>query len=140
MAMIKKIKEILQKSDTRLQFIKFISVGILNTLVSLIVIYICMKVGVNYKLSNLIGYIAGVINSFIWSKIWVFKSRGVNIFKESFKFLITFTICYSLQYIVLLLLAEKMLMNIYISQFIAMCTYTLLNFLMNKFFTFRNGK
>ena len=63
--MIKKIKEIMQKSDTRLQFIKFISVGILNTLVSLIVIYICMKVGVNYKLSNLIGYIAGVINSFI---------------------------------------------------------------------------
>lgn len=140
MTIIDKIKKHFFKSNTRLQFLKFVSVGIINTLVSLLVIYLCMELGVNYKLSNLFGYIAGVINSFVWSKIWVFKSRDASVIKESVKFSFTFLICYTIQYLILLLFAEKLQINKYLSQLIAMGVYTVINFLMNKFFTFRNGK
>ena len=128
------------KSDIKIQFIKFIGVGVINTIVSLSAIYLCMELGINYKLSNFIGYVVGVINSFLWNKLWVFKSHGKNIITEILFFFITFAICYMLQYVVLVFLAEKLELNKYISQLIAMACYTISNFILNKFLTFRNGK
>ena len=128
------------KSDIKIQFIKFIGVGVINTIVSLSAIYLCMELGINYKLSNFIGYVVGVINSFLWNKLWIFKSHGKNIITEILFFFITFAICYMLQYVVLVFLAEKLELNKYISQLIAMACYTISNFILNKFLTFRNGK
>ena len=121
----------------RIQFMKFIALGVINTLISLIVIYLLMKFGVNYRLSNLIGYIAGLINSFIFNKIWVFKTRK-NLFKEIFNFSVVFGLCYSVQYLILLLMVEEYSLNKYFSQLIAMGFYTVLNFILNRIFTFKN--
>lgn len=124
-------------SEFQIQFLKFIGVGVLNTLISLGVIYLCMHVGINYRLSNLIGYGAGVLNSFIWNKLWVFRSKEKNVLWEMFLFGITFAACYGIQYGVLLLLVEKMQINLYLAQLIAMGVYTVCNFLLNRFITFR---
>ena len=57
------------------QFIRYLLVGVINTLVTLIVIYVCKSIlDINQWVSNAIGYVAGLINSFIWNKNWVFKS------------------------------------------------------------------
>lgn len=124
------------KKEIRIQFLKFIGVGILNTLLSLGVIYLLMKLGVNYKLSNLAGYIAGVINSFIWNKTWVFGSKN-GIWKEMFWFGISFGICYGLQYGMLVLMVEKWAWNAYLAQLLAMGAYTVVNFFLNRLITFR---
>lgn len=66
----------LNKKETLIQFIKYGMVGAMNTLVTLGVIFICKTfLGWNLYLSNALGYIAGVINSFIWNKTWVFRSQ-----------------------------------------------------------------
>lgn len=63
--------------NTMLQFVKYACVGVLNTLVTLCVIYVCKALlGVNPLVSNAIGYVCGVINSFLWNKNWVFKTSG----------------------------------------------------------------
>ena len=131
------IDRIRKDRQLRIQFMKFIALGVMNTLISLIVIYLLMKFGVNYRLSNLIGYIAGLINSFIFNKIWVFKTRK-NLFKEIFNFSVVFGLCYSVQYLILLLMVEEYSLNKYFSQLIAMGFYTVLNFILNRIFTFRN--
>ncbi len=131
------IDRIRKDRQLRIQFMKFIALGVMNTLISLIVIYLLMKFGVNYRLSNLIGYIAGLINSFIFNKIWVFKTRK-NLFKEIFNFSVVFGLCYSVQYLILLLMVEEYSLNKYFSQLIAMGFYTVLNFILNRIFTFKN--
>lgn len=61
------------------QFLRYLIVGVMNTLVTLVVIYLCKSQwGVNQWVSNGIGYVAGLINSFVWNKLWVstLGSRG----------------------------------------------------------------
>jgi putative flippase GtrA len=57
------------------QAIKYGVVGVINTLITAVVIWIMMKLlGCSDVVSNVVGYIAGVLNSFIWNKKWTFKS------------------------------------------------------------------
>lgn len=120
-----------------LQGMKFIIVGLMNTGITLSVIFILQNLlGVHYVPSNVTGYVLGLINSFIWNRNWTFKSEG-NILRESVAFLITFGICYSMQLGFLVILIEVLNISKDISQLIAMVFYTAFNFILNKFFTFR---
>lgn len=120
----------------QVQFLKFLGVGVMNTLISLVIIYGLMGLGVNYKLANMIGYIAGMSNSFVWNKKWVFGSKNA-IWKELFWFSVSFAICYGLQYGVLKLMVEKWHWNDYLAQLLAMGFYTVTNFILNRLITFR---
>lgn len=83
-----------------LQFARFIIVGVLNTLVTLAVIFLCKSLlGINPWVANAAGYVAGVINSFLWSKQWVFNSNG-SWHREAVKFGVGFGLCYLLQFAV----------------------------------------
>lgn len=132
-----------------LQFIRYIAVGALNTLLTLAVIYICKDyLHINIWVSNAIGYVAGFINSFIWNKLWVFKSSGSYI-KEAFKFIGGFLLCYGLQLLATWLLTvhsplsdgEWSIFGFIISGYglstlIGMVVYTVANFFYNRVVTF----
>jgi len=118
------------------QFLKFGIVGILNTLITLICIFILMKIfKVSYIISNIIGYAWGLINSFILNKIWTFKSKG-DTKKESILFILVYLITYILQLGLLILLKEVIHINADIAQIIGMIFYTITGFILNKFITF----
>ena len=79
-----------ERGEKMLQFVKYCIVGVLNTLVTLGVIYICKSfLGWNLYLSNVLGYVAGVVNSFLCNKSWVFKSDG-SYMREAVRFLAGF--------------------------------------------------
>ena len=49
-----------------IQLIKYAIVGVMNTLITLGVIFVCKSIlGVNPYVSNALGYVAGLLNSFI---------------------------------------------------------------------------
>lgn len=132
------------------QFLRFVLVGGMNTLVTLIVIVVCKSLlGVNPYLSNLLGYAAGVINSFFWNKAWVFHSNG-KITSEATRFLIGWGICYTLQLLLVWALNTRtplgqMLWQIGpytlsgygVATLGGMCFYTVANFLYNRLIAFR---
>ncbi len=120
--------------------LKYIAVGVINTLLSLFVIMLCMYVfKMAYDISNLVGYIVGLINSFIWNKLWVFKKRGAKmIIREVSYFLGVFLICYLIQFLCLKLFVERLNWNEYLSQIISMVIYTVPGYLLNRFLTFKN--
>ena len=95
------INKVKKDRQLRVQFLKFIALGVMNTAVSLIVISVLMKIGLNYRLSIFIGYIAGLINSLIFNKVWVFKTKK-NLIKEGPTFFIVFASCYCVQYFLIL--------------------------------------
>ena len=124
--------------NTLWQLIRFGIVGVINTLITLIVIYVLQELlHIKYTIANLAGYIAGVINSFFWSKLWVFKKLNSNFMREAVLFLVSFGICYGIQFVALLLLVEVLHMADTWAQLVSMVVYTLCNFALNKCITFK---
>lgn len=132
-----------------LQFVRFCVVGVLNTCVTLIVIYVCKSwLGVNPYLSNAIGYICGLINSFLWNKQWVFRSssgyRG-----EAARFAAGFALCYALQFLVVwamshgsfgereFIIGPSVLSGYGVATLVGNVVYTACNFAYNKLVTFK---
>lgn len=137
------------RTEKILQFIKYCMVGVLNTIVTLGVIYVCKSLFEwNLYVSNALGYICGVINSFLCNKQWVFHSKG-GYLPEGAKFLIGFALCYGLQLWAVWMLAESQFGNLDfsiagivlsgygIATLIGNVIYTLANFVYNKVVTFR---
>lgn len=138
-------------TDRILQFVKYCLVGVLNTLVTFGVIYLCKSLlGMNMYVSNALGYIAGVINSFLFNRQWVFKSGG-KVYREAVRFVVGFGLCYGLQFALVLLLTESpfgalmfripvagiVLSGYGIATILGNVVYTLANFVYNRFVTFK---
>ena len=80
---------------TAVQLVKYGLVGVSNSLITLAVIFVCNELlGLKLMLADVIGYIAGVINSFICNKNWVFKSHNHRLRYEMSLFLIGFLLCF----------------------------------------------
>lgn len=124
--------------ETVKQAIKYGVVGVSNTLITAIVIWIMMKMlGFSDVVSNITGYIAGVLNSFIWNKQWTFQSSAGWV-GSAVRFGIVFGICYLLQLGLLMYLNKHLPIDPYYNQLLAMAFYTVINFIMNKFYTFKD--
>lgn len=57
--------------------------------------------------------------------------------REAVLFLVCFGICYGIQFVALLALVELLLLDETWAQLVSMAVYTLCNFAMNKFITFK---
>lgn len=128
-------KYYLKKKDTIIQFVKYGFIGGLNTAITLAIYFFmtnCFQQ--NKNLSDIIGYVVGLINSYILNKLWTFKSKG-NLLKETFLFLLVFIIAYSPHFLIFNLLQEKINHNI--AQIISAIIYTIIGFIGNKLLTFK---
>jgi len=128
----------MKNNSSLIQFIKFGLVGVTNTLITAFVIWILLK-GFHYSdyISNFIGYIIGLTNSFIWNRKWTFESK-TKLSVTIFKFIVTFAISYLFQLGNLYLLLHFTSIDPYICQLISIVVYTCINFALNKYYTFKN--
>lgn len=123
---------------TMVQAFRFGLVGLINSGITLTVIFVVMKgLGLHYALSNIIGYMLGFLNSFVLNKIWTFRSRG-NVGLEGVLFVTVFGVCYLMQLGALVFMKETMGVEADHAQLLAMVVYTGLNFTLNKLITFKN--
>jgi len=121
------------------QFLKFSFVGVINTIITLLAIWVMVHVFLaSQYVANITGYVLGVANSYIMNKLWTFndKSKTATTFV---KFIIVFGITYIIQFSVLSLLLNFTAIDAFVCQIIAMVVYTVLNFSINKKFTFKTN-
>ncbi len=136
------------------QALKYGIVGVGNTLLTLGIIWLMRDVfGTSLVLANIIGYVAGFINSFVLNRSWTFQSKAD--WRVGFiKFFAAFVVCYLIQLgfvlfmekyaVVILGRCLPALLDQYVPHSEAIHTilgnvvYTGINFILNKFFTFRN--
>lgn len=136
--------------DSIKQLVKYAVVGIMNTLLTLTIIFVCKSLlGVNPYVSNALGYLAGLINSFLWNRNWVFKAGEGRLLRQSVSFVAGFLLCYGVQLLVVwalnsssfgkieILILSFTLSGYGIATLIGNVVYTLCNFLYNKIVTFR---
>ena len=127
------------KKQTCTQFIKFGVVGVSNTLITAIVIWVLLKqLNTSDYLANIAGYIVGLINSFIWNRKWTFASKS-SLKAQILKFILTFALSYLFQLGNLYLLLNYTSIDPFVCQLLSIVVYTVINFLMNKYFTFKEN-
>lgn len=142
-----------ETKKTTIQLLKYGIIGISNTLITLIVFYLINTIcGISENIANVLGYILGLINSFIWNRNWVFKTKN-DWKKEAIVFSGGFILCFALQFAFFnYLLHCTSISTIEIpwlpmkntGENIAMClgmiVYTLANYCFNRFITFKQNK
>ncbi|GHT02843.1 hypothetical protein AGMMS49525_06960 [Bacteroidia bacterium] len=147
------------KKQFLLQAVKYGIVGVLNTLITFIVIWFLMRIvfGVTGDIkasdtaiwvSNLIGFVAGLTNSFLLNRRWTFKSDK-NWKIDVIKFFGAFIVCYLPQLLLVWALnryahiptiqIDAIALNAsMLCQVIGMVFFTAMNFLINKYYTFNS--
>lgn len=140
------------KAAEIMQFVRYAMVGVMNTVITLVVIYLCKDfLEVNQWVSNAIGYVAGFVNSFLWNKLWVFRSSA-GYLKEAVRFIGGFVLCYGIQFAATWVLSDHSFLTgtewdlfgfvvsgYGVATLMGMIVYTFANFFYNKIITFRDG-
>ncbi len=120
------------------QVIKFGLVGVANTAICFALIFFQEEVlGIGYKVSNPVAYFLSTLNSFYLNKKWTFKSEG-KAKKEGMVFFLVIGAAWFIQYVLLRYLVESAGVNDLVAQTVGMVIFTGLNFLGQKFITFRS--
>jgi putative flippase GtrA len=117
---------------------RYVSSGVLNTLLGFFVIFILMALGVSPVIANIGGYLFGLILGFFLSKKLVFRSEG-HATSESFRYLAAFIACFILNLIVLQLALSVLHWNAIFAQLLAAATYTIIMYLLSRLLVFRAG-
>jgi putative flippase GtrA len=121
------------------QSIRFLLVGILNTVVGYSVYYICLVLlDFNYVGSLTIAHIIGVVHSYIWNNKWTFKVTSIDI-KSIYRFCSVYLISFLVNLIILSLLVQLGGVNKLISQAVALFITTLISYFGHKYWSFNKN-
>lgn len=122
--------------DSRL--FRFCVIGFSNFLIITVTVFVMMSgFSIDSRVTNVCAYTLANISSFYWNKRWVFKSKGGNVWQEIFWFLVAYLCAVGLQFAFFTMLISWLDVNEYLAQFLGMFVFGTVNFLMNKFVTFK---
>ena len=123
-------------NDDLIRFIKFGMVGVLNTLVNWIIFFILNALGMYYILANIIAYILGTVNSYLWNTLWVFKYKDKASTETTIKFIILNLIGLGLNTGILYVLVDLCNLNKFIGLVITTAIVMIINYIVNKLWVF----
>ena len=115
--------------------VKYLLVGVLNTIISASLIFFLMWQKFSPEFSNIIGYAVGICFSFMMNKFFTFQTQKKS-FTEFAKFIISMLIAWSLNFVTLKF-CLKFGINAYIAQIIAIIIYTITGYLLSKIWVFK---
>jgi putative flippase GtrA len=122
------------------KFIKFCLVGVCNTALTFAVFYILSEVlRVNYLLGSFLGYIAGVINSFILNKLWTFQNRDKAIGMQFTRFAVVNAISLGINLFIMYICVERLHIAKMAAQIIATGFSTVTNYLGSRVLVFNTN-
>lgn len=118
-----------------LTFFKFALVGVLNTGLTIAVIFLLKYLfSANDVLANFIGYVFGLACSYFLNKKWTFNHSGEFI-STAIKFLMVFAVSYTIN-VFCLLQFIKLGVNDYAAHLLGMPIYTVVFYLGSKYFVY----
>ena len=123
-------------NDGVIRFIKFGMVGVINTLVNWIIFFILNAFGMYYILANIIAYILGTVNSYLWNTLWVFKYKDKASTETTIKFIILNLIGLGLNTGILYVLVDLCNLNKFIGLVITTAIVMIINYIVNKLWVF----
>ncbi|MGM7721508.1 GtrA family protein [Metabacillus sp. Hm71] len=119
------------------RFLKFGTVGIFNTLITVGSYSLLVMLGMDYIFANILAYSLGVINSYYWNKNWVFAA-GTGRHTDFFiRFVLVNLITLCLTTFFLYLLVDRFSMQPLLAQVFATGCGLVVNYALNQKWTFK---
>ena len=127
-------------------FMKFVMVGIVNTLIGTTIMFGFYNVfNLNYWISSASNYIIGSLVSYLLNKNFTFRFREKGYY-SLLRFIINILTCYLLAYGIAKPIMHWILSDFNktiqenISMLLGMCLFVVFNYLGQRFFTFKDNK
>ncbi|WP_394954341.1 GtrA family protein [uncultured Helicobacter sp.] len=118
-------------------FVLYILVGVANTFVGLGCALIFTYFGLAVELSQTIGTIFGVLNSYVLNKKFTFKSQ--NSHKQDFiRFIIAMGLAYGVSMLTIVITHRILGIDKYITLLIAQVFYTFTGYVISRFWAFKS--
>ena len=124
------------------QFIKFSIVGVINTFIDLAVYYFCLyALSLHYQVSTLFGFLVSVTNAYLLNGLFVFsngqkKSLSQNL-KTYLKTVLGYASTYLLSVFLMWLWVDVLHIPAGIAPLLRLIITVPLNYIINKFWTFK---
>lgn len=119
-------------------FYIYLFTGGMNTVISLLLFALMIRVGINYLLASCITYVFGIIEGYIFSALWVFKHKIK--FSGLFKYSGVYAIAFVINLVLMYLAVEVLLLHKILAQIIVTGILTIANYQLVKIFVFHSKK
>ncbi|MFZ2170469.1 MAG: glycosyltransferase [Methylococcaceae bacterium] len=120
--------------------IRYLLVGVVNTLVGLGTIYFAMYfLQLEIVQANVLGYSVGILVSFALNKTWTFSSRD-RVVSSFLRYLLVLAVAYVANLATVLYTNSFFGLNPYIAQALGIIPYTAIGFLGSRYFVFYTQK
>lgn len=123
--------------------IKFLIVGVINTLVGTAVMFVAYNlIHLSYWVSSAANYVIGSVVSYVLNKHFTFRNRDKSP-KVLLKFIVNISVCYLLAYGLAKPLAIRLLegMSVSVQENVAMltgmCLFVVFNYVGQRYFAFK---
>lgn len=121
------------------QLIKYALTGVINTLIGYGVFWLLLtKFNIHAEYANAAGYGIALIFAFLLNKVFVFNK---STFHQGMipRFIVAFLIAFLINQLVLIVLHRVLGIRAEIAQILAMVTYTVLFYILNKRYVFNEN-
>lgn len=118
------------------EIVKYGLAGVINTIIGYGIFLIAYEwIKFSPEIANAIGYLFGLCAAFILNKMFVFKKGKIS-FALLMRFLLAFFVAFAANQITLIILINHSSLWVEVAQIFAMATYTILFYLLSKYFVF----
>lgn len=136
------IKEKINKLDIQRykSLLRYVVVGVINTGVDFLTFSLLQGFfGVHFAISQVAGYSAGILNSFLMNKFWTFENKQVNkkTSAQAVKFVIVNLVTLGISIYGIKFLSEGAGLNIYIAKGLITFLTLAINYIGYKLWVFR---
>ena len=136
---MKKINELIKKI-TQNQLVRFMLVGVSNTIVSYIFYLIVFFLSQNYIAGNFVGFIASTLNAYLLNSKYVFAQREKKLdYKQLAKSFVSYGSTFLINTMLLYVLVNYLKIPAVIAPVVNAGLIFAFNFLLNKFWVYRKG-
>lgn len=141
--MIKQLKELYNKYK---EIINYLVVGVLTTVVSLGTYYICVftvldpESAIQLQIANILSWIAAVTFAYFTNRKYVFESKNKNMLGEAAKFYASRLSTLFMDMAIMFVGVTLLSFNDKIMKLVVQVVVTVANYIISKFFVFKNNK
>jgi putative flippase GtrA len=119
------------------QFLKYVIIGISNTIISLSIYYSLLFIGIYYIVASVFSFIISVSNALFWNKKFVFKDSKKSIVAQIVRVYAAYGFSLILGTGTLIFMVEVLGISEFIAPFINICITVPINFFVSKFWAFK---
>lgn len=138
--MVKKLLEIYHKHE---EIINYLIVGVLTTVVSIGTYLICTMTfldpnkKIELQIANIISWILAVAFAYFTNRIFVFKSKEKNMFKEATSFVGSRILSLLMDMFTMFIIVSVLHLNDKIGKLVSQVIVTVANYILSKLFVFK---